>query len=227
MFFTLTILSFAQTINVCYSNRGGAIRIVSDASQCTKAEAFISWNQVGPMGPAGPAGPQGIQGPPGPQGPQGPKGEPGLPGLQGLKGDKGDTGAQGIQGIPGLKGDTGAQGPQGIQGVQGIQGPAGVANGITRAIHGAINWNGDIILGTGFTTLSVTRDDPIVSVTIQFTTPFSTPPTCTVTAFAYDYDTWPGVLTRVFSMGTSGVTFEYFDWRDTPLYHPLTFICVE
>jgi hypothetical protein len=81
MFFTLTILSFAQTINVCYSNRNGAMRIVSDASQCAKAEALISWNQVGPMGPQGPAGPQGIQG---------------------LKGDKGDQGIQGIQAPPGI-----------------------------------------------------------------------------------------------------------------------------
>lgn len=63
LMFVLTTLSFAQkTINACYSKKDGALRIVSDASQCAKHESFISWNQVGP---AGPAGPQGPEGPPG------------------------------------------------------------------------------------------------------------------------------------------------------------------
>ena len=46
LMFALTTLSLAQTINACYSNNNGALRIVSNASQCKKSETFISWAQV-------------------------------------------------------------------------------------------------------------------------------------------------------------------------------------
>ncbi len=39
----------------CYSNRNGALRIVTGPNQCTKSETAISWNQMGPAGPPGPA----------------------------------------------------------------------------------------------------------------------------------------------------------------------------
>ncbi len=42
LMFALTTLSLAQTINACYSNRNGTLRIVSDSSQCTKNETPIT-----------------------------------------------------------------------------------------------------------------------------------------------------------------------------------------
>jgi len=52
----LTQLSDAAEIYGCVSNRTGALRIVSDVSQCTSKESPISWNQAGPQGSAGAAG---------------------------------------------------------------------------------------------------------------------------------------------------------------------------
>jgi len=86
---------FSQTINGCYHNKNGKLRVVSDHSLCKKTELPITWN-VG-----------GTQGPPGP------------------KGDKGDQGEQGAQGIQGVQGIQGIQGIQGERGLQGIQGPPG------------------------------------------------------------------------------------------------------
>ena len=63
-----TTESLAQTINACYSDRNGALRIVVDSSACSKSETYISWNQAGPSGPQGPAGPTGPTGATGPAG---------------------------------------------------------------------------------------------------------------------------------------------------------------
>jgi len=45
-----------NVINACYHNRTGALRIVSDPSECRPSESPIWWNQVGPQGPPGPPG---------------------------------------------------------------------------------------------------------------------------------------------------------------------------
>ncbi len=82
----------------------------------------------------------------------------------------------GMQGPKGDKGDRGDPGPQG---------PAGVVNGITRAVHGAISGDGEIIQGAGFHLGTNPLDigcylDLFCWVNIYFDIPFSTIPTCTV-----------------------------------------------
>ena len=54
LMFALTTLGLAQSVNACRSNRNGDLRYVSDASQCTKSETFMSWDLAGPQGPPGP-----------------------------------------------------------------------------------------------------------------------------------------------------------------------------
>jgi hypothetical protein len=77
-----------------------------------------------------------IPGPPGPAGPPGPPGE---------------------QGPPGQTGPQGEQGPVGPAGPQGPQGPAGSAAGIQRVVYGAVDANGAILQGSGYSV-----DAPIV-----------------------------------------------------------------
>lgn len=82
------------TIQACYANSNGNVRIVDTASDCRAHETPIAFNQTGP------------------QGPKGDKGDPGAPGAKGDKGDKGDPGAKGDPGVKGDPGDTGPAGPQ-------------------------------------------------------------------------------------------------------------------
>lgn len=69
------------TITGCYLSSnghfGGNLRVVDSASDCTRLETAITWNQKGQQGPQGTPGAQGGQGP---QGDTGPKGDPGAPG---------------------------------------------------------------------------------------------------------------------------------------------------
>jgi hypothetical protein len=74
----------AQQIYGCYSQRTGALRIVSATTACAKGETVISWNQAGAQGPAGPTGPAGAIGATGPAGPAGPTGPQGPAGPAGL-----------------------------------------------------------------------------------------------------------------------------------------------
>lgn len=110
------------TINGCYRDSSGDLRVVEAGATCKANELPISWNVEGPKGDQGP---QGIQGAPGAQGIQGPPGIQGLPGIKGNTGDRGEAGPQGIEGARGEKGDPGSQGPQGIQGEKGDPGPQG------------------------------------------------------------------------------------------------------
>jgi hypothetical protein len=48
--FALSSLSLAQTIDACYNKYTGLIRIVTDASQCTRFERYISWDTEGTPG---------------------------------------------------------------------------------------------------------------------------------------------------------------------------------
>ena len=57
------------TIQACYNDTNGNLRLVSSPADCRNHETAISWNMSGPAGPPGPAGPAG---PPGPTGPPGP-----------------------------------------------------------------------------------------------------------------------------------------------------------
>jgi Collagen triple helix repeat (20 copies) len=117
---TSAIVGPDGTINGCYAQKNGSLRVVEPGTPCSRGELAISWNQkgatgeTGPAGPPGPKGNKGATGETGPAGPPGPKGDagatgaPGPAGPQGPKGDAGATGAPGPAGPPGPKGDPGA-----------------------------------------------------------------------------------------------------------------------
>jgi hypothetical protein len=91
----------ATTVHACADQKTGALRVVSDAGQCSAKEFAVEWAKQGPQGEAGamgPAGPQGQTGAAGPQGPAGPQGAQGETGPQGPAGPQGATGATGPQG---------------------------------------------------------------------------------------------------------------------------------
>lgn len=93
-----TIPDADGTVVACYRTRGtgaqpaGSLRVVDDASACSRTEEVLRWNQRGPIGPqgvpgtAGPAGPAGDPGPAGPPGPTGPTGPEGPAGPSGPAG---------------------------------------------------------------------------------------------------------------------------------------------
>ena len=142
---------------------------------------------------------------------------------------------QNIQLIPGPQGPAG---PTGATGATGPTGPAGVANGITRAVHGAVSGDGEIIQGSGFHLGTGSMDracwlDIYCWVTIYFDTPFSTTPTCTVS------DLYGGGDEIHLGIGNVTETTFTVDTRHgeydviivpPPVYAqhlPFTFICVE
>lgn len=89
------------TINGCYTQATGALRVVDSGASCRSNETAITWNQAGPQGAAGPAGATGATGA------QGPIGLTGPTGATGPQGPKGDTGATGPQGATGPAGGAG------------------------------------------------------------------------------------------------------------------------
>lgn len=93
-----------------------------------------------------------------------------------LKGDQGIQGIQGIQGPPGPKGD------------KGDKGDPGVADGISKGVHGTISSSSSIITGTGFT-VARTASVPAGSYTITFSTAFSGPPDCVISAVGHNTNT--------------------------------------
>lgn len=62
------------TIQACYNDTNGNLRLVSSPDDCRNHETAISWDITGPAGPPGPPGPPGPAGSPGPQGSPGPPG---------------------------------------------------------------------------------------------------------------------------------------------------------
>jgi hypothetical protein len=75
-----------STIQACYNDTNGNLRLVNSPSDCRNHENSISWNVAGAPGPQGPAGPQGPQGPAGSAGAQGPQGDTGPQGPAGPAG---------------------------------------------------------------------------------------------------------------------------------------------
>jgi hypothetical protein len=142
----LAVASDAEgTIQGCYNQITGALRVVEDASECNTEdtrgngkhlEAPISWNQEGPAGAAGPTGAVGAAGPAGETGPRGetgapgPQGGPGQPGADGVPGETGPAGPAGAVGPAGPAGPRGEQGEVGAQGPQGEPGPPGSSTGL-------------------------------------------------------------------------------------------------
>jgi hypothetical protein len=114
------------TIQACYGDSNGNVRIVDTPGDCKNHETAIAFNQTGPKGLQGDKGDTGAQGVKGDTGAQGAKGDTG---AQGLKGDTGAQGLKGDTGAQGLKGDTGAQGLKGDTGDTGPAGPQQAATG--------------------------------------------------------------------------------------------------
>ena len=132
------------TINGCYDQKSGDLRVIAAETACGKGELPISWNvkgQTGAQGPQGAAGPLGAQGPAGPAGAAGEKGETGETGPQGSQGqagEQGPAGAPGAQGPAGLKGDTGAGVAWMGDYVVGIQSPTYIVGSLVR--HNGAIW---------------------------------------------------------------------------------------
>jgi len=51
-----------DVIYACVGNKNGAVKIVTDATECGKSEHLLTWGQQGPAGPPGPTGPAGATG---------------------------------------------------------------------------------------------------------------------------------------------------------------------
>jgi hypothetical protein len=93
-----------------------------------------------------------------------------------------------IQTTKTVKGDQGIQGIQGIQGPKGNKGDPGVANGISKGVHGTVvGSNLPDSTGSGFT-VARTTSVPAGSYNITFDPAFSTPPDCVITPVGHFYD---------------------------------------
>ena len=55
------------TVQACYQKETGALRAVSDNTQCKPSEGPLAWNQQGPKGDPGPKAIQARPGPPAPK----------------------------------------------------------------------------------------------------------------------------------------------------------------
>ena len=135
-----------------------------------------------------------------------------------LKGDKGDKGIQGIQGPPGPKGD------------KGDKGDPGVADGISKGVHGTIAGTGSIVTGAGFTTQHTATG----SYTIAFSTAFSDTPDCVVSPVGHlnNYTTNNNyVACEVTAVSAAGATVQckYYFYANFPtlIDDTFTFICVK
>jgi hypothetical protein len=125
---TLTQTTTSSTqIVACQLKALGTIRIVTDATACSKYETVISWNVQGAKGDAGP---QGLQGAPGLAGASGKDGANGTSGADGKNGADGAAGPAGPQGPKGDAGATGAEGPQGPKGDPGTGGGLASFDGV-------------------------------------------------------------------------------------------------
>jgi hypothetical protein len=134
---TQTTTATTQII-ACQLKAIGTIRIVADATACSKYETAISWNVAGAKGDAGPQGLPGPAGPAGKDGVDGMNGVDGAAGPAGPQGPKGDTGATGAQGPQGPKGDPGSDG--GLASFDLVDGlPCNQGSGSMRVSYGATN----------------------------------------------------------------------------------------
>jgi hypothetical protein len=139
-------------------------------------------------------------------GPQGDQGDPGP------KGDQGDPGPKGDQGDPGPKGDQGDPGPKGDQGDVGPAGPVG-------AKSGAVNVNGTILAGSGFTSSKLGTGSYEITFDPDVFTGFPIP---TFTAFDSD--------PRIVNVGVVDGNSFTLSWRaldGTPTDTQFTFIALD
>ena len=157
-----SIVAADGTINGCYQQNNGQLRVVAAGEACRDSELALSWAQKGPQGiqgPQGVPGPQGVQGAEGPKGDKGATGDRGVQGERGPQGPQGDPGAQGAKGEigpQGVKGDPGAPGEPGLRGLPGADGKT-ILNG--PAPPGAIGVAGDFYIDTSTSTFYGPKTD--------------------------------------------------------------------
>ena len=134
-------------------------------------------------------------------------------------------GMQGPAGPQGLKGDKGDKGATGATGATGAQGPPGVADGISKAVHGVVAWDGGVEAGTGFTISHVSCYDFVCVTGIVFKLPFKDTPTCVVSVDENSIDTPTVIKTALASK--EGAIFAYAKPNYTPVRTGFYFICVD
>jgi type VI secretion system secreted protein Hcp len=94
------------TIQGCYNNDGGALRVIDTSNnECNEGETPLSWNQRGPQGATGPQGAKGDTGAQGPPGPPGPAGQD-----AGGSGDSGPSTSDIFLKLDGVDGESTAKG---------------------------------------------------------------------------------------------------------------------
>jgi hypothetical protein len=143
-----------------------------------------------------------------------------------------------------LKGDKGDQGIQGIQGPKGDKGDPGVANGISKGVHGTVVGanvpsNSNIAVpGTGFY-VNRTTTDSVGTYKITFSPAFSTPPDCVISPVGHlvNYTTQNAyvdcqlspLVAPYFSAQRATVECRYYYNFATPqlIDDTFTFICVK
>ncbi len=96
-----SIVAADGTINGCYSEKDGALRVVAPGAACRTKEQPIHWSRQGQKGATGARGATGPAGPRGPKGDSGGAGAVGPAGPAGQAGPQGGVGPQGPQGAPG------------------------------------------------------------------------------------------------------------------------------
>ncbi len=162
-----SIVGDVGTINGCYQQQNGQLRVVAAGEACRDSELALSWAQKGPAGEPGARGeqgPQGERGRDGASGPQGLKGDKGDAGAPGATGDQGPQGVQGPRGSPGVTGATGApgavgsQGPKGDKGDRGEPGTTGAPRAWSAVGYGAIGKDPSTIVA-----LSLPAGDYVIS----------------------------------------------------------------
>jgi hypothetical protein len=104
-------ISGGGTINGCYANNNGALRVIdtSTGGACKTSETALSWQQQGIPGPGGDTGATGPTGAVGPTGATGAAGGAGATGPTGATGSIGATGATGQPGQSFIVGGSGGQ----------------------------------------------------------------------------------------------------------------------
>lgn len=118
-------------------------------------------------------------------------------------------------------------GPPGPTGATGPAGPPGVANGVTRAVHGTVSWDGGTVKGTGFYVKSVNAGMTEIWFNPSFN-PANGPVTCQVTKLGQNnqsHDLTPANYYYYADGSHLSVFYTKMDGQATRL--GFSFICVQ
>ena len=129
---------------------------------------------------------------------------------------------------------TGTASTQSDEFIVAISAPAGVANGITRVVHGIVGWNGGVISGTGFQIPYDIMCFPTYAcqTVVKFNEPFISLPTCTASTYPSSTGDYVTAVIIGVVISEDSVTVRY--QQPVPEYpysgwtrSGFTFICVE